>query len=233
MNYQENNMKQRPYTNNNYVSSPNVSSSSSDSITTPKPITPILSINNKLDISCYMLSKGYFLQNKIAKTLQGGIYGGISLNRGNFNNEIVVKITNKQLHLSRMTLLNGNKIQIEENIISEMQILKYLTINGINCNLNKYITPYIDFFDDNLNFYLIMKNGGTSLFDFVLKAHNCIIQNKLSHFEWQNVSKILFKQMITFLNILHNKMNVCHLDISLENILINDVLINVDNNTQN
>ncbi len=58
-----------------------------------------------------------------------------------------------------------------------------------------------------------MRNGGTSLFDFVLKGYNSIIQNKLTHFEWQNVSKILFKQM--------------SFDISLENILINDVLMNM------
>lgn len=68
----------------------------------------------------------------------------------------------------------------------------------------------------------------------VLKAHNCILNGKLSIFEWQNVCKILFKQMVTFIDILHNKMNVCHLDISLENMLINDVLITVDptNNEQ-
>eukprot|EP00487_Bulimina_marginata_P009081 TRINITY_DN3407_c0_g1_i1.p1 TRINITY_DN3407_c0_g1~~TRINITY_DN3407_c0_g1_i1.p1 ORF type:complete len:219 (-),score=13.24 TRINITY_DN3407_c0_g1_i1:442-1098(-) len=77
-----------------------------------------------------------------------------------------------------------------------------------------------------------MTNGGTSLFDFVLKAHRCISSGQLAITEWHRVCQSVFKQMLHFTHNLH-AMNVCHLDISLENLLINDVLITVDSNMQN
>eukprot|EP01084_Bolivina_argentea_P098223 176536_1 len=174
-----------------------------------------------------MADRGYqTAPGAMATTLQGSLWAGLNTNKntiGHFSSNIVVKVTNKDLDFQKITVLDGKSVKIEESIISEMKILKYLTRHGM-----LFIANYIDFFHDETNYYLVMENGGKSLFDFVLKAHQFISAGKLSPFQWQTACKSIFKQMVTFLDVLHNAMAVCHLDISLENVLINDVLITID-----
>merc|ERR1712154_280772 len=55
-----------------------------------------------------------------------------------------------------------------------------------------------------------------------------INQGLLSLNEWQCAIRVLFKQMVDFLDWMHTKMGVCHLDISLENLLIMDVFVMSD-----
>merc|ERR1712154_288744 len=55
-----------------------------------------------------------------------------------------------------------------------------------------------------------------------------INQGLLSLNEWQCAIRVLFKQMVDFLDWMHTKMGVCHLDISLENLLIKDVFVMSD-----
>lgn len=70
----------------------------------------------------------------------------------------------------------------------------------------------------------MQEDGGNSLFDFVVKAHKLIEHGELEISEWLQVVKIIFKQMIEITDYIHSK-NVCHMDISLENWLINDMRV--------
>jgi len=81
-------------------------------------------------------------------------------------------------------------------------------------------TKYENFFDNESFYYLAMEHGGSDLFDFIIEAHELISAKKLKIKEWRKFSKYLFWQMIVVVKWLHNDMNICHLDISLENILI-------------
>ena len=65
-----------------------------------------------------------------------------------------------------------------------------------------------------------MERGGTDYFDFIVKCHDMITQNKLSLNEWRKQTKFMFAQMVQFVYWMHNSMHCAHLDISLENILI-------------
>ena len=92
-------------------------------------------------------------------------------------------------------------------------------------------TRYINFINDSssLSYYLIMENGGNDLFDFIIEAHELISLKKLRIKEWRKYTKYLFWQICVVIRWLHNDLNCCHLDISLENILIrngNFILIN-------
>ena len=69
-----------------------------------------------------------------------------------------------------------------------------------------------------------MEHGGKGLFEFIVEAHELIEKGQIEISEWHKVVQIIFKQMIECIEYIHNK-NVCHFDISLENFLINDVLI--------
>eukprot|EP01084_Bolivina_argentea_P096274 173084_1 len=94
------------------------------------------------------------------------------------------------------------------------------------------MTNYIDYFDDEENHFLVMENGGVSLFNFQHQFHKYILNGFYSIKKWQNICKMLFAQMITFIHWLHNEMSVCHLDISLENLLISNVNISFDKITK-
>eukprot|EP01083_Nonionella_stella_P070824 189719_1 len=179
-----------------------------------------------------MASQGYKMFSKpLASTLQGSVWRGINKNPdtiGAFNPHIVIKVANKVLDSLKITILNGQKVPVQEDIISEMNILKYLTHHGMHFGLNQFMVNYIDFFHDDSNYYLVMENGGISLFDFVVQSHKHISARKMNPLEWQNICKNIFKQMVTFIHILHNTMAICHLDISLDNVLISDVFMTPD-----
>ena len=136
---------------------------------------------------------------------------------------VVIKVTNKALHFNKIVIKNGVKIGVEENILLEKSILKYLTKDKKCPNS---IVKYHSSFQSNINFYLVMQDGGTSLFEFVFNAHKFIQAKKLSVKQWLKMCKLLFKQMIECIQYIHNK-NVAHFDISLENFLINNVDVEI------
>ena len=61
-----------------------------------------------------------------------------------------------------------------------------------------------------------MENGGNDFFDFEVECHELISSGKLSKKEWRKQCTFMFAQMIECINWMHNTMNYCHLDISLE-----------------
>ena len=79
-----------------------------------------------------------------------------------------------------------------------------------------------------------MEDGGSSLFDFVQKSHTMIKMGLISNKHWQQVVRVIFKQLIEAIEYIHSK-NICHFDVSLENILINDVQVveDVDHDRKN
>mmetsp|Transcript_8887 Transcript_8887/g.13725 ORF Transcript_8887/g.13725 Transcript_8887/m.13725 type:complete len:418 (+) Transcript_8887:149-1402(+) len=199
----------------------------SDRVRKQQPCTAPIVVGTTYDVKHAMTRRGYDLsmsETAMARTLQGSVWRA-SLTANGFNTDVVVKVTDKRLHQSRATFVHGTAVSVKEDIVSEMQILRYLSLNGQRFGLHHYMTTFVDFFDDEKNFFLVMQNGGTSLFEFVLKAHRYLANGGLCVLEWQQVCKMMFYQMCTCVDILHRAMNVCHLDISLENLLINDVMI--------
>merc|ERR1719242_885558 len=185
------------------------------------------------DPTRFVAAKGYRLDDKpLAKTLQGSIWCGENTKvcAGDFNRRVVVKMTSKSLHSSHSTVLKGKVVRIEEDIVQEMSILKYLTHHGaqLGPHFMSHMASFVDFFSDDANYFMVQTHGGTSMFNFVLKAHECIAAGKLAVAEWRGVCRSLFAQMLTFVDLLHSAMRVCHLDLSLENMLINDVMITED-----
>lgn len=191
--------------------------------------SPLLAYDPKRVIA----AKGYTVAEKpLAKTLQGSIWCGedMKVPAGGFNRRVVVKMTSKSLHATRSTVLKGKVVRIQEDIVQEMTILKYLTQHGakLGPRFTSHMASFVDFFSDDANYFMVQTHGGTSMFNFVLKAHECIAAGKLAAAEWRVVCRTLFAQMLTFVDLLHSAMGVCHLDLSLENMLINDVMITED-----
>lgn len=129
--------------------------------------------------------------------------------------KIIIKRASYILVKSKLGKINGEYIRTNENIINEANILKYLQQQN-NSNIRSFV-KFIDFFKDSRNYFLLMTNVGLSLFDHTINMHKLIECNKLNINEWKKHIKIIFKQIITFINYLHSNLKCVHMDISLEN----------------
>lgn len=139
----------------------------------------------------------------------------------------VIKVARKALHNTSMAVINGMQVGVQEDIIKETAILRYLTSN----KPPKTLAKFEHFFSDKSNYYLVMEDGGSCFFDFVKKCHEFIHNGRLSMVEWHRFCKLAFKQIVDLIDWLHNEMNTVHLDLSLENFVINDVMVTIQEET--
>lgn len=80
-----------------------------------------------------------------------------------------------------------------------------------------HISKLIDILMDDNNVYVITDWNGTELYQTLTNP----IINPDSKYD-EVITKFIFKQIMIGVNFLHNIKNVCHLDLSLENILIDN-----------
>ena len=112
-------------------------------------------------------------------------------------------------------------IIVQESIIKEAMILKYLTKD--NKSTGGYITRFIEFFETRTDFYLVTEYvGDLNLAQFVEQAMKYIKCGKLKLSEYKRVIKFLFWQMCNTINWMHQDMSCCHLDLSMKNIIVRD-----------
>ena len=171
---------------------------------------------------------GYIEKRVIAKSLQGVVIEAnkINIEKEKDSDSVIIKITNKKLHFNKISNKHGKSLSVQEDIIKEKKLLMYLTANNPPSSLVKFL----GFFSDKYNYFLVMENGGNDFFDWIVKCHKWIRAGKLSLKQWNLYIHDLMLQIIKFLKWLHYKMNVCHLDISLENMLIKNNKYKSDGN---
>lgn len=99
----------------------------------------------------------------------------------------------------------------QEDEINSIITLQYLNIKPKHPN----IMNLIEILNDERNIYIITEWSGTELFQ-ILTNSSINPLHRFNEFD----TKIIFRQIIEGLKFLHEK-GVCHLDLSLENILIN------------
>eukprot|EP01083_Nonionella_stella_P089301 249145_1 len=162
---------------------------------------------------------GLVSATKLTNSLQGSIWRAASKDGG--DKFSVTKVTSQYLHEKSMSVVDNQAYAVNEDILLEQSILKFLTQNT---NCPKSIVRFERFFKTNTDYYLVMEDGGTSLFDFIMKAHKLIAEKKIEASHWKEVSRIIINQMIDAIAFCHSK-HVCHFDISLENFLICDIPI--------
>ena len=81
-----------------------------------------MTIENRL--KRLLQKSGYKDSVKLADSLQGSIWRATNKS---MNNTVVIKATNKNLHQNAIVIVNGIPVEVEEDIIKETAILKYLT----------------------------------------------------------------------------------------------------------
>ena len=73
------------------------------------------------------------------------------------------------------------------------------------------------------SYHLVTEYGGKySLHNFALKAHKYILKGHIRISQWLQLVKLIFVQLIEAVEYIHSE-NICHFDISLQNIIIKGV----------
>ena len=134
------------------------------------------------------------------------------------NNDFVIKKACKSLHEQKATFceITGEKITVQEDIVKEAEIMEMLERD----ECPKQIIKYFEFFEDDDAYYLVMERGGNGLFEFVVECHQHIVNGKLSIIEWRKAVRKIFYYMVAVVAWMHRIRHVCHLDISLENVVM-------------
>eukprot|EP01084_Bolivina_argentea_P258214 435217_1 len=198
------------------------------SLSLTSPLSPLSPPNTTMfdyktakasEISDALNKIGFVECTKIDDSLQGGIYRAKSKSL----QSAVIKVSNQSLCHNSSAIIGHKSYKVKENILLEKSILKFLTQQK---HCPDSIVKFMSFFKTKTHYYLVMEDGGMSLFEFTRQMHRLIKMGHVGMDEWQAVIKIILKQMVECIDYIHSK-NVCHFDISLENFLINDIPIEV------
>eukprot|EP01083_Nonionella_stella_P232850 820964_1 len=188
----------------------------------------ILPEQEDMSLERILLQNGYKFIRKTSDTLQGALYEAEIMDphkqSGYGFTKVAIKQACKQLHQSREAEQDGFNVIVEEDIVKEATILKYLTRENRSNPL--YIASFVEFFETEDHFYLVMEHAGDcNLREFAHKAHDLIAQKRLSISAYKKVVKFLFWQIVVMVEYIHS-LSVCHLDLCLENIVLRGGLSN-------
>jgi len=179
-----------------------------------------LVLDKDISIATMLNKYGYKNVTKLCYTDQGSVWRAKSPKKFGYQS-VVIKIASK-LHYDH----DKNTPSEHENILNEIELLQKINgqLNECNCDeIKNSVIRVIDTFETMDNYLVILEDGGIDLFNFVNECHQQISNEKIVVNEWQNTMKIIATKLIKLLNFLHTKMSVCHLDISLENVLISNI----------
>eukprot|EP01083_Nonionella_stella_P291748 992490_1 len=95
---------------------------------------------------------GFSNVSKITSTLQGTIWSATTYDL----QSVVIKTTSKYLHDKSMSSINGQTSHVQEDILLEQSILKYVTQQQ---DCPKSIVKFQDFFQTNCDYYMVMEHG--------------------------------------------------------------------------
>lgn len=85
------------------------------------------------------------------------------------------------------------------------------------------ISKFVDFFEDNGHYYLITEHGGTEFFSYVSKMHDIMEQMPSLANEWKIHARYHFRKLARSVYFLHTHCDLAHLDLSLENTVIDTI----------
>jgi len=164
----------------------------------------------------------FHFEKFLSSSLQGDVYLGVM--NSNDEEKVVIKTTQKKLFLENKSL-KGHKIL--ENIIKESKILKMLSDNKRNIlslsqssqslsSASFSFVRYVGFTEDETNYYLVEEYGGINLHNFVRDSFQ-----KPNLKTYQSNVQYIMQQLVNTVYYFHNYCSLCHLDLSLENVVIN------------
>lgn len=125
-----------------------------------------------------------------------------SIKNKSFDKRVAIKIINKQLFWKKKTKQSkdGSEMIIEKDILKEALFLHHCTI--ANSPPADYMVKFVEFFEDNYSFYLVMTHGGDiTLTDWARSAFIHIQNNKLEIKTYRKILKYIFWQIAVCLQL--------------------------------
>ena len=97
---------------------------------------------------------GYTLTSKISDTMQGRMWRALNKRT---NENVVIKVTSIELHSKSIGIVNGKEYKVNENIMNETSILKYLTKDKKSIkSIVKYMDSFKRYVDGQIHSNLIL-----------------------------------------------------------------------------
>eukprot|EP01084_Bolivina_argentea_P025628 47665_1 len=180
----------------------------------------MLGMMQQMDEDMVYAENGYKKVRKICNILQGEL---VLVSDVKTDKLFAIKVSEKTLVEENMVINDdGDYIFTSENRLKEKEILKYLTVLNDDYIMNKYIVKYENFFESDDSYFLVVEyiKSETNLREFIDKCQEYINENKLRLEEYFSKIKYILFQIIITLNRLHSKMNCCHLELFMENIMV-------------
>eukprot|EP01083_Nonionella_stella_P005199 15074_1 len=198
-----------------------------------------------------LLSRGYVRQKRIATTLQGEVFvampiswlvhgfirdisctsniiydlcymyyhGRVVTKSGDYNSQVAIKTADKALHRQGVSISEtGRKLKVHENMVQEAHLMSDFMAHNPPDSMIKYY----DFFEDESMYYLVMEKAGIGLLEFTRTCHQRIRKGRLPLTKYRRYAQFIFAKMTEVTAWMHHTMNSCHLDISLENVVMAD-----------
>mmetsp|Transcript_16730 Transcript_16730/g.26563 ORF Transcript_16730/g.26563 Transcript_16730/m.26563 type:complete len:640 (-) Transcript_16730:392-2311(-) len=133
---------------------------------------------------------------------------------------VAIKKVDKCLFKQRIAKIDGMVYCVEEDVVKEALILHHLTVD--NRATANYVVQFIELFESEENYYLVMEyiDGDCNLQQFTEIAHQYIAEGKLKLKAYQKIVKYIFWQLVAVLYWLHRDMKCCHLNLTLENVML-------------
>ena len=179
--------------------------------------------------------KRYKILRKLADCLQGNLYLGYDTKRDRY---VAIKKICQNLVKNKR---NKSGIYVNENFIHERTI--QIQLSKMDKELNIIPKVYASF-DDNKYYYMITELLQSDLYKYTINYHhnayieyihinaNLEQQFMLKPNAWLIKVQCIFKQIVYGVEWMHSK-NICHLDLSLENVMyIENKRRNNSNNTR-
>eukprot|EP01083_Nonionella_stella_P280379 953863_1 len=160
---------------------------------------------------------GYKFIRKICDTQQGELLEATD----HKSSAVVIKKVGTALFRQRITKKDafGMTYCIPNNILKEAIILNHLTVNN-HCT---FMIQFVHFFYSDHYYYLVTKqidDDTLNLKQFLEQAQKYICDGKLDMKKYLKVLKYIFWQLSVWLHWMHNDMHCCHLDLTLEHVLL-------------
>jgi len=189
--------------------------------------------NNVSDISPFddahfNEQNGYLILEKAADTIQGELYKA-RLCKPSPNaptgSLVAIKRTHKTLFEQKMVFEDEDGLNefVEEDVMKEAMLLNHLTVN--HQAAGDHIAKFIDFYESDSHYYLVTAwVDGLNLADFTTKAHALIEEGKMCQKDWLKTVKFIMWQLTATMRWLHDVYACCHLDLCLENIMVENAV---------
>ncbi len=142
------------------------------------PLTLLLQLSN-VDETLLLYNHGYKKIDNICDTLQGQLYKSITVNQSDTPQLVAIKKCEKYLFNEKLSIQNGINFCVSENICREAKISQHLTSE--NTPIGNYIVKYIDFFESDDCYYLVMEyiESGMNLKQLINKCKQYIHNGQL------------------------------------------------------